>query len=448
MKLVPWKNSPLAGRRFELWDELKASFGLPAGLAMLAGALLGSGLPTLDRELDVAVPTLSIGTQEAATGLLETIATATVSVAGLAFSVTVVAFTLTSSQLSPRVLRSFRSDRLSQAVLALFLGTFVYCLSVLVRLGGREEGVPNLSMTVALLLGFASFMLFAVFVAHILRMLQPSTVIATIVSEAKGAIAHPFPSEIGAAAAEGDGPISETQRRMDAHDPVRVEAEGEGYLRVIRGEQLIALAREHHALVRQRVAIGDYVTPADVLAEVWVEGRSGSDAEALVRSMRGAFVLGRQRSLVQDVAFPVRQLADVALKGLSTGVNDPTTAENAMEALTAVLVRFARSDSPHRVRLDSDGEPRFVADPPVLDDLIHLGFEQVRICSASDPVVSVRLLELLELIAHAAEAAGVEHAEAGRQSELLREGALGEVPTEGDRDRVRRAHRRAQPPAS
>ena len=438
---------PQQDRLSGLWDELKASFGMPAGLAMLAGLVLGFALPTLDDLLDVDIPTFSFAGPDAATGLLETIATVTVSVAGLAFSVTIVAFTLTSSQLSPRVLRTFRSDRLSQAVLATFLGTFIYCLAVLVRLGAREEGaVPNLAITLALLLALVSFVMFALFVGHIARMLQPSTVIARIVEEAKGALGARFPSAIGTAPEHVEAAHAEARTRMERSDPLSVEADDEGYLSVVQGERLMTLARNHGGLVRQRVAIGDYATPAVVLAEVWVDDLPEDDRDALTRTVRGAFVLAQQRTLAEDVAFPVRQLADIALKGLSPGINDPTTAENAMEAMTSVIVRFVRSDHPSDVRVDSEGQPRFVAQVPQLDDVVRLGFEQTRVFAAPYPVVSVNLLALLERIAKAARDAGVEHLEVTRQATLLRQGPEGEVPTEADVERVHRAHTRMHTP--
>ena len=39
----------------------------------------------------------------------------------------------------------------------------------------------------------------------------------------------------------------------------------------------------------------------------------------------------------QDVTFGVRQLADVALKALSPGINDPTTAQDALFHLGTVV---------------------------------------------------------------------------------------------------------------
>jgi uncharacterized membrane protein len=92
----------------------------------------------------------------------------------------------------------------------------------------------------------------------------------------------------------------------------------------------------------------------------------------------------------------VRQLADIALKGLSPGINDPTTARNAMEAMTGILIRFAQTDVPSPVRTDDAGVPRFVACSPDLDDLVAIGFTEVAGFASSHPSLASRLVALLD----------------------------------------------------
>lgn len=431
-----------------VWDEAKASFGLPAGLAMLAGLALGFGLSAIDEFFGINLPTFAFD-PDAARGLLETIATVTVSVAGLAFSVTIVAFTLTSSQLSPRVLRTFRGDRLSQTVLAMFLGTFIYCLVVLIRLGatGPESDVPELSVTLAVVFAFVSFLLFAAFIAHIARQLQPSSVISSLTEDAASGLDQRYPSGVGTEPEDPRRAEAAAKAVIERGEPVEVRAEGEGYLTLVLGDAAIETATEADALVRQRIPVGDYILPGDLLAEVWGAGEIGDEErDELVETVRTTFELGRQRSLVQDLAFSVRQLSDIALKGFSTGINDPTTAENAMDAMAAILVRFARAETPSAVRLDDDGEPRFVARMLDLDDLVSLGFEQVRVFAASYPVVSKRLLELLARIRAAAEPRGLPIGEVERQASLIAETVEGEVPTDEDAEGVKRERARLHHP--
>ncbi len=413
------------GRMALVWDGMKASFGFPSGVAMFTGAVVGLALPALDNSLNITVPALTFDSQSTARGLLETIATTTTTVAGLSFSVTVVAITLASSQLSPTVLRSFRSDRLSQITLAVFLGTFVYSLTLLVRLGvsGEYADPPNLSMTLAVLLAFAAFGTFAAFIAHILRMLQPSSVIASIHDDGVEATAELYPS--------GPGEPESAERAallaasaMDGARVVEVRAEKNGYLTVVDTGSLIEAAVESGAIIRQCAPIGAYVVSGQVIAEAGIEpgaAEDGDDASAdeLAAAVDSAFLLGQLRTLVQDIAFPVRQLADIALKGLSPGINDPTTAENAIDAMGSFLVEFVSCDRPCPVRVDEAGEPRLIALAPDLDDLIRLGFEQVRISAATHPTISGRILFLLDVIEQACERQGFESTEIPRQRRLI-----------------------------
>lgn len=403
---------------------------------MVAAVALGFGIPAIDAVLQLDLPVFAFDSEDPARGILETIATVTVAVAGVAFSVTIVTFTLAASQLSPRVLRSFRADKLSQGTLALFLGTAVYCLVVLVRLGALAEGVPNLSISLAIVLALASFGLFAVFVAHIVNMLQPSSLIAAIERDGRAALDGRYPAGVGEEPPDRLAASAEAQRLMREESAYDVSADREGYFRSIRAEHILEVAAPRNAFVRQLAEVGDYVLPGDLLARVWC---LPDDAEELTAGVRRAFELGKDRSPVQDFAFPIRQLADVALKGLSPGINDPTTAENAMGALTALLLRLADAARVSHLRVDGDGRPRLLAATPGLDDLVRLGFDQVRVFAASDPAVCVRLVELLDRIVRAAERAGLDHAEAARQAALARAAAEEELPTRADAARVRSA---------
>lgn len=407
---------------------------------MLAAVLVGFFLPSIDDWLAIDLPLFAFETNDSARSLLETVGTVTVAVAGLAFSVTIVAFTLTASQLSPRVLRTFRSDRLSQITLACFLGTFIYCLVLLVRLDSSDEvAAPNLAMTLAILLAFASFALFAGFISHIVELLQPSAIIAGIADDASSVLRDRFPAGVGGPPEDPAAAQVHADARM-ARPGHAIRAGSGGYVGMIRGGDLIRAAQCHDAFVVLRVALGDYVLPGDVLADVWCD--DGDGREAVTEIVRRAIGLERQRSPSQDIAFPVRQLADIALKGLSPGINDPTTAENAMGALSSILVEFVAEDAPHAMRVDEDGTPRLLTVIPDLDDLVRLGFEQVRVFAAPYPVVAVRMLELLARIRRAASATGVSHAEVERQASLLARGPDGDVPTSADAEIVRSAYLR------
>ena len=419
-----------------LRDVLRRSFGFLPAVGILAGLVLGFVLPVVDRALRIDFGIFSFTERDSARSLLETIASVTVSVAGVGFSVTIVAFTLASQQLSPRVLRTFQSDRLSQALLGAFLGTFAFCLVVLATLDAGGEALPDLSLAVAVLGAIASFALFVAFIQNAVVSLQASTLIRRMAADGQASIDRRFPAVIGADPDDPQEALRQVRERMADGDGLAVRAGRAGFLTELKGEELFEAVRPADALVEQCLPLGDFVLTGGLLARVWPASGGDGDHEDLVASVEGAFALADERTVVYDVAFPVRQLADVALRGLSPSLNDPTTAENAMNSLADILVRFAAQPVAPVVRTDVDGEPRLVATPPALDDLVRLGFEQVRVKAATYPVVCARLLVLLGEVERAAGEHDVPCGEVARQARLLREGAEGNVPTRADVEAV------------
>lgn len=250
-------------------------------------------------------------------------------------------------------------------------------------------------------------------------MLQPASVIASIESDSRLDGGVRFPGEVAREPEDESRAATEVDRAMAASRPVPVLCEEQGFVTLIRGDEAVELACSHDGLVAQRARVGDYVLPGDLLAEVW--GPTPEGAAELGEALHPVFQLGRQRTLPQDVGFPVRQLADVALKGLSPSINDPTTAENAMATLTGILIRFAKSERPSAIRVDEDGTPRLLTTAPAPDDLVRLGFDQVREAAAPHPVVVQNLLSLLDRLAKVAGSEGLSTDEIGRQARLLRQ---------------------------
>jgi len=415
--------------RFGL-ERLRRSFWFLPATGVLAGLAIGLATTSIDAWLAPRLPLFEDTDADSARSLLGTIATATLSVAGVTFSVTVVALQLASSQLNPRILRTFQADRMSQATLAAFLGSFALSVATIVRLppAGRAS---DLAVAVAVVAVLASLILFAGFIHHIVVSLQASTLIHRVALEGDRALEHLWPADLGRDPEQPGAARAEADRRMAAA-ALAVRAPRAGYLVAVDGARLLQAAAERDAFVAQRVRHGDFVVTGMTVAEVWPAPGDGEDAGDLRAAVGACFSFANERTPVQDVAFPIRQLADVALRGLSPSVNDPTTAEDALGSLAELLIAYAHARHADHLRVDDDGVPRVLAWAPVLDDLVRLGFEQVRVAAAPHPVLAARMLRLLGEIRRAAEETGCGHDEIDRQCTLLREGVRGEVPTAAD----------------
>lgn len=421
-----------------LWDQARRSFWLIPALSVILAILLGVLLPYLDYTQDIHIGLIDNLSTDITAILLSSVATATLGVAGVSFSVTVVALQLASQQLSPRVLRTFQADRLNQLVLALLIGSFVYNIMILLAMDASPDtSVPHLSTLTAIVIAFLALVFFIAFLHNIVMSIQASTLIRRIAADSHTAIDEAYPGDIGQDPFDQQAISDQVKRRKKQHC-IEVRAPRAGYITSIH-ENILENAAAHDVLVEQRINIGEFVVSGGLLAVVW-SSTPAQTAQAMTRDICKSFQIGDERTLVQDVSFAVRQLSDVALKGLSPGINDPTTAENALNSCADTLVRFASKKRPSMLRTDAQGKVRFIAASPDLNALILLGFDQVRVKSSSYPAVSIQMLRLHSEIRRAAAENGVDASESLRQAKLIREDTKG-VPTKDDTEQVNAAYR-------
>jgi uncharacterized membrane protein len=125
--------------------------------------------------------------------------------------------------------------------------------------------------------------------------------------------------------------------------------------------------------------------------------------QKLANKIQSAFILGKQRTHTQDVEYAIDQLVEVAVRALSTGINDPYTAIGCIDWLGATLSRLAEKDFPSPHRYDDSGRLRLIVDHPfTFDGVIDAAFNQIRQYASSSAAVRIRLLEAIAMIsAHA-----------------------------------------------
>jgi uncharacterized membrane protein len=380
----------------QLAERLRQSLWFIPALGLLLAAITASAMLLLSQWIASSnghPPIIFGGGPEGARGILQAIAGSVVTVAGVVFSITVVALQLTSTQYSPRVLRNFMRDRPTQLTLAVFMATIFYALLVLRTIrspsaDGREPFVPGLAVTGAVLLVFVSLLMLVYFIHHIGTRIQVSSIIETVTEETIGTV----------------GSIErlfEPMRGQDIGDELAtdgaraVRARRSGYLQYLDVGGLLRVAAEHDLRVAVLVPPGGWVQAGAPLFEV-----SAGDAseEELQDWLVGKAGLGSQRSMQQDVGFGVQQLVDIAVRALSPGINDPTTATQCIDRLTQVLVAVGGREPPPSVLADDAGVARLRLAFPGFADLLQQAVEQVRHYGAGAPVVVRHLALALRMI--------------------------------------------------
>jgi uncharacterized membrane protein len=175
-----------------------------------------------------------------------------------------------------------------------------------------------------------------------------------------------------------------------------VTATTSGYLQKVDSERLLEFARQRNVVVRMERGIGEFVVEGSPLASL---ADTGDPDPETIRHLNGIFLLNAYRTIEQDAAFGIREIVDIALKGLSPSNSDETTTIMCIDHLAVLLSVLAGRRLEPRGRGADEGRVHVIARGPTFESLVSESFDQVRREVRGKVVVLRRLLWCIETIA-------------------------------------------------
>lgn len=379
------------------WQKVQASFWFVPALMAVLVSVLSIVTVALDRHAADWLTDTGLfwaGEPQGAREMLTTIAGSMITVAGVTFSITIVALTLAASQFGPRLLRSFMRDLGNQVVLGTFLSTFLFCLLVLrVVNSGEADGafIPHLSITTALALAVAGIGVLIYFIHHVAMSLQAENLAAAIATEFREIVSFVFPDEDGA---EEPAPEENLPDKFE-EESRGIPALRSGYVQTIERESLIALAEQHDLLLKVGCAPGEFVVRGQPLVRAWPQAPL---SDRLAEEIAGSFVVGRHRTPTQDASYALHHLVSVAVRALSPGINDPFTANTCIDWLADGLSEVARRRPPPTAHRGESGRVRLLTPTTTFAQLADVAFDQIREPGADFVAVVRRLLDTIAAV--------------------------------------------------
>lgn len=393
-----------------LWIALTSSLWFIPSVMVGASVLLAIALvevsARVDEEALARVPRLFGAGAAGSRDMLSTIAGSVITVAGVTFSITIAALALASAQYTPRVLRTFMADRANQIVLGTFVGVYAYCLVVLRTIRGGDEGtfIPSIAVLAGFLLALVCVGVLIFFIHHIASALQASTILDRVRHATERSIQTLFPETVGDAVEE-DTDLAAAARSPSDIAWGGIPARHTGYIQSVDADGLLAFAREHQVMVRMEHAVGDFVTTGVPLLSI--ARSTGQDTghafpagdipQEVTSAANSLFTVNAHRTVEQDAAFGILQISDIALKALSPGVNDTTTAVTCVDHLGALLSCVAQRRITPRTRGEGS-DLHVIAKGPTFAGLVALAFDDIRRNAKGNVTVLARLLDAVETI--------------------------------------------------
>lgn len=373
---------------------------LLAVIAVIAGVLVV--------ELDVAINRESLiplyMSIESARLALSTIAGSMITIASLVFSMTLVALTMVSRQLGPRLLLRFMDDRPTQVVLGIFIATFLFSLIVLLRVGDDAHAgvVPGLGVLLSATLAIAALGGMFHFFDHVSKRIQADSMIGELGHDLQQAIEQfveqsQSGNHVPTAADEAEIArcFLRNDRIMKIHQPQS------GYLRRLHTVSLTSLCHDEDLILRTEIRPGQYVLEGQhVLTAASRTTPTHEWSDDIEKRLAKLMVVSGKRMPEATIEFEVDALVEVALRALSPGVNDPFTAMACIDQLSNGARLLMSIEKAQIVTRDSDETVRIIHTPEPFERLLKRSFEPVIEAADGNRMVRARIRKSIdELIA-------------------------------------------------
>jgi uncharacterized membrane protein len=380
-----------------LFNDARSSFWYVPSLVVVDGAAVALALIEADAawgERWLALwPRLFGAEAEGARQMLSTLAGSMMSLMGITFSMTLVALALASSQYTSRILQNFMGNRATQTTLGVFAGIFTYCLIVLRSIRGGEGGfIPSAAVFSAFVLALAGVVVLIFFIHHIASSIQAVSIIASAARETNAAVDRIFPEMAGDA--PDDAEDEPRLAHLDARTWYPVPAQVSGYIQGVDEEALLDLARKQRIIVRMERGVGAFAVQGAVLASLAL---TYPPDQKTIATLNRAYNISRHRTIEQDPAYGIRQIVDIALKALSPGGSDTSTAVMCVDYLTAILARLSARRYPPSLRYEGEAL-RVIACVPTFETLLAEAFNQIRGSAEGNVAIIARIISAIETL--------------------------------------------------
>ena len=352
---------------------------LRAGLVQLLCALAGLGLGLL-------LPRIHTDVTVASTRVTEVLVAVGFGVLGLVTVIYSLLFGVVQwafSSLSPR-LSLFRDDPVLWRTFAFAVGVFVFSATAALVIGDQQKVsviVPAAEVVAVL----AALALIRSLQVKAFASIQLAPTLAALAGRGRRIIddlySRPCPAD-----RQPGAPLPPQGRAiLWPHRQSTLQQLDLGQLLRAAGSAVIVL----------RAGIGDTLQQGTPVANL--HGAEVADASVLA-----GLVTGPERTFHQDPLFAFRLLADIALRALSSAVNDPATAVQVLDTTENLLQALVTRDLDVADVADNTGTVRVVLALPSWEDYLRTGLDDLIESASRSPMVLLRVRTMLTTLLNTA----------------------------------------------
>ena len=291
---------------------------IAVGFLLLSWGMLEIDFSSWGKQIKSGFSWISLKDASTARTIVSTVAGAIISLTVFSFSMVMIVLNQAASQTSNRVLSSMIENRFQQVILGFYIGTIVYALFLLSTIRDISSGiyVPALSIYLLILLTVIDIFLFIYFLDYVTQTVKYETVIHRVQDQTMKSMQNKFTQKEIADFLPSDKSYTE------------LKAEDSGYFQEINERRLMAIAEENNLVIQFLFAPSSFLLRGSSVARIYGEMEDELNNKIFTEV---DFYNGQPIDVNPEYGF--HQLAEVAIKALSPGINDPATAVLALHSL-------------------------------------------------------------------------------------------------------------------
>lgn len=338
-----WDNlSSWIAKRYRLFINSIAFYPalIALGFLFLSYLLIRFDFSPAGKHFKAQLHWLSLKDATTARSIISSIVSGIISLAVFSFSMVMIILNQTASQMSNRILDKLIGNRFQQVVLGIYIGTIVFALFLLSTIRDIDSGIyiPAISTYILIALTIADIFLFIYFLHFITQSVKYEVIIHKIYKETIEVMKKICTEK------------NETIPNKNKEDGNKITAGTAGIYEGFNATIVMNICNENNCTLHIAQSPGTFVwedTPFIFASKPL--------SEKAVKEIQNALEIDVGEEIENNFLYGFRQLAEVAIKALSPGINDPGTAIQSLRAL-AKLFAFRLCHFPCREIKNEVGE--------------------------------------------------------------------------------------------
>ncbi|SHF88884.1 Uncharacterized membrane protein [Flavobacterium segetis] len=324
---------------------------------------------------------LSLKDATTARSIISTIAGAVISLTVFSFSMVMIVLNQAASQMTNRVLSSMIGNRFQQTVLGFYIGTIVYALFLLSTIRDISSGVyiPALSIYMLILLTVIDIFLFIYFLDYVTQSVKYETVITRVQVKTMRKLQEEY---------NQDSQLTVTWSELPF---VQIKTIHSNYFQGFSEKTLLDICSKENLYISFLHQKGSFLLKDIPLLNVYSKNPV-KPSILLDIAAANDFYNGQPIDLNADYGF--KQLAEIAIKALSPGINDPGTAVLALHSL-ADLLAYRLYNNYQNIKIDANGDARIYIPNSSFIELFNYCIYPIWKYGKKDPYIQSAIKEIV-----------------------------------------------------